>query len=350
MAYGPRSSLHQVPTSRNSRNRAPRATVRSGWLRRAAFRRITVRTASICCLPALVLAADISFPSTAAGVTARPPTTVSHYEASIDPSALVAQGRAAGETGAGGLAILDFGRPAVDGSTSGTIDFDGNFISLNTIATVTLDYVRGYFASAPPALHLAVAIGTNNSCGSGQPCGTTVCGCKFEPPSFATWGAELAATVEQTQSSVNSLRGHSGYSDLVEVVAGDDAEPAFDPEYQNTHDLLAGYADAVGGFQPAMVDFGSAEPGFWSNGQLLQVADGFGPDVAVPEAYSGSEVSTWAALVAYAESRGRVITVFGVLTNTAKGYSPRVAYSSLLNAIQPITGQTSIRWSSDITH
>jgi len=303
-----------------------------------------------CCLLGLVLAADTSLPSAAAGVTSMPPTTVSHYEATADPSTLVAQGRAAGETGASGLAILDFGRPAVDGSTSGTVDFGGTFISLSEIVTATLDYVRGYFASAPPALRLAVAIGTNNSCGSGQPCGTTVCGCQFEPSSFATWGAQLAATVEHTQSAVNYLRERSGYSDLVAVVAGDDAEPAFDPGFQNTHDLLAGYAHAVGGFQPAMVDFGSAEPGFWSNGQLLQVADGFGPDVAVPEAYSGPEVSSWAALVSYAESRGRVITVFGVLANTADGYSPRAGYASLLDAIRPITGQSSIRWSSDITH
>jgi hypothetical protein len=34
----------------------------------------------------------------------------------------------------------------------------------------------------------------------------------------------------------------------VTVVAGDDAEPAFDPGYENTYGLLARYADAVGGF------------------------------------------------------------------------------------------------------
>ena len=348
MAYQiSRSSLRQGP---NGANKAHRPPVSSWWLRRVASRRNTGRMVSAGCLLVLALAADVSLPSTAAGVTAMPPTTVSHYEASVDPSTLVAQGRAAGRAGARGLAILDFGRPAVDGSTSGTMDFGGNFVSLGSIITATQNYVRGYFASAPPALHLEVAIGTNNSCGTGQPCGTIVCGCKFEPPSFAGWGAQLAAAVEQTQSAVSSLRKRSGYTDLVTVVAGDDAEPAFDPEYQNTQDLLAGYAKAVGGFQPAMVDFGSAEPGYWSNDQLLQVADGFEPDVAVPEAYSAPEVSTWASLVAYAKSRGRVLTAFGVLANTANGYSPQAGYASLLNAIQPITGQTSIRWSSDITH
>lgn len=348
MAYEEsRRSPGRGPKSASSAHRVPFS---SGWLGRVVSRRNTVRMASACGLVVLVLAADASFPSTAAGVTAMPPMTMSHYEASVDPSTLVAQGRTAGRTGVGGLAILDFGRPAVNGSTSGTMDFGGNFISLGSISAATLNYVRGYFASAPSALHLVVAIGTNNSCGTGQPCGSIVCGCKFEPPSFAAWGAQLAAAVEQTQSAVNSLRKRSGYTDLVTVVAGDDAEPAFDPEYQNTHDLLVGYADAVGGFQPAMVDFGSADPGFWSNDQLLQVADGFAPDVAVPEAYFASEVSTWASLVSYAKSRGRVLTLFGVLTNTANGYTPRAGYVSLLNAVRPITGQASIRWSSDITH
>jgi hypothetical protein len=194
-----------------------------------------------------------------------------------------------------------------------------------------------------------VAIGTNNSCGTGQPCGGVVCGCKFEPPSFAAWGAQQAAAVEQAQSAANALRNRSGFTDVVTVAAGDDAEPAFDPGYQNTYDLLAGYANAVGGYQPSMIDFGSAEPGFWSNDQLLQIADGFRPNLAVPEVYFNSEASAWASLISYARSRGRTITVFGVLTNAPNGLSPQAGYSSLLGAIQPITGQTAIRWPSNIS-
>ncbi|MGH9206003.1 MAG: hypothetical protein ACRD1G_05530, partial [Acidimicrobiales bacterium] len=92
---------------------APGAPISTRWLRRVASHRNTVRLASAGCLLAVALAAEVSFPSVAAGVTALPPTTVSHYEASVDPSTLDAQGRAAGESGARGLAILDFGRPAV---------------------------------------------------------------------------------------------------------------------------------------------------------------------------------------------------------------------------------------------
>jgi hypothetical protein len=307
--------------------------------------------ASVGLLVVAALAAGLPFSPAAGGSTAMPPTTISHYETGVDAGTLVAQGKAAGQAGAQGLAILDFGRPAANGATSGTMDFAGNFVSLASIVSATISYVRGYFAGAAPNLRLEVAIGTNNSCGTGQPCGSIVCGCKSEPPSFTAWGAQLAAAVEQAQSSTNSLRARSGYTDRVTVVAGDDAEPAFDPGYQNTYDLLAGYANAVGGFQPAMIDFGSAESGYWSNDQLLQIADGFRPDVAVPEAYFGSEVASWASLISYAMSRGRVLTVYGVLANTGGGgYSPPVGYASLVNAIRPITGQTAIRWSSDITH
>jgi hypothetical protein len=136
---------------------------------------------------------------------------------------------------------------------------------------------------------------------------------------------------------------------VITVVAGDDAEPAFDPGYQNTFDVLAGYAHAVGGFQPPMIDFGSAEPGFWSNDQLLQIADGFRPNVAVPEVYFHYEVSSWTSLISYAKTRGRALIVFGVLTNAPNGVSPQAGYSALLEAIQPITGQTAIGWRSNIS-
>ena len=308
------------------------------------------RMAPVGLLLAVALAIGVPFSSPAVGATSTPArTTASHYESSPDPATLFGQGRAAGLAGAQGLVILDFGRPAVSGSISGTMDFDGSFVSLASIVAATTSYIQGYFASAPPNFHLDVAIGTNNSCGTGQPCGGIVCGCNFEPPSFAAWGAQQAAAVEQAQSAANALKYRSGFTDAVTVLAGDDAEPAFDPGYQNTYDLLAGYASAVGGYQPSMIDFGSAEPGFWSNGQLLQIADGFRPNLAVPEIYFSSDVSSWASLISYAKARGRTLVVFGVLTNAPNGDSPQAGYSSLLNAIQPITGQSAIRWPSNIS-
>lgn len=312
-------------------------------------RRTPGRIALVGLLLVLTAAFNISLSSPAGSATTMPATTASYYEDAIDAATLTAQGESAGQAGASGLVILDFGRPAFNGYTSGTMDFDGNFVSLDSITSATVSYIQGYFDAAPANLHLVVAIGTNNSCGTGQPCGGTVCGCTFEPPSFAVWGAHQAAAVEQTQAEANSLRSHSGYTDVVTVVAGDDAEPAFDPGYQNTYDLLDGYANAVGGFEPSMIDFGSADHGYWSNDQLLQIVDGFRPDVAVPEIYFNTDVSSWTSLISYAKSRGRLLNIFGVLTNAPNGDSPQIGYKSLVNAIQPITRQTAIRWSSGIS-
>ncbi len=287
--------------------------------------------------------------SPASGAAPPAPTT-SHYETAADPATLLAQGRAAGAAGAQGLVILDFGRPAAVGGVAGTMAFGGSFVSLAAIGAGTESYVRGYFATAPRYLHLDVAVGTNDSCGTGQPCGPVVCGCRNEPPSFASWGAQLASEIDQIQALTNSLRARSGYTDVVRIAGADDAEPAFDPAFQNTYDLLAGYAGAVHGYQPAMVDFGSADSGYWTEAQLLQVADGFQPDLAVPEIYAGTDASHWATLASYARSIGQHLTIFGVLTTSPAGDSPPSAYSSLVGALAATTGQSSIRWSSNISH
>jgi hypothetical protein len=285
-----------------------------------------------------------------AGAVAPTATTTSHYESSTNSHVLYAQGQAAGQARSQGLVILDFGRPAVSGSVPGTMDFNGQFASLASIGAATVSYVRGYFAAAPSYLDLDVAIGTNNSCGTGQPCGGVTCGCVGEPPSYATWGAQLAAEVEAVQGQTNVVKRQSGYTDAVKIFAGDDAEPAFDPGFQNTDALQSGYAAAVGGYTPAMIDYGSADAGFWSESQLLTIADGFRPNLAVPEIYSAADASRWATLVSYAKAHGRPLTIFGVLTTSPAGNSPGAAYNSLLGALRPITGQNWFRWPSNISH
>jgi hypothetical protein len=158
----------------------------------------------------------------------------------------------------------------------------------------------------------------------------------------------LAATVIGLRSWAASVNA-SSRSVQIKVVAGDDVEPAHDPGYRNTADVLRGYARAVGGFQPSMVDYGSAEPGFWTPDQLYQVAYGFKPDLPFPEIYYATDAVNWAAVVAYAHARYRVaMTIFGVLTDSPIGNSPQGAYSQMVNAAQHLTGQTHIQWSSNI--
>jgi hypothetical protein len=311
-------------------------------------RRAVRATVAMFVLVSANVAVGVLLPSPSSAAVQAP--TTSHYEATTDPATLLAQGQAAGHAGSQGLVILDFGRPAVDGSISGTEDFNSTFVSFASIVAAAESYVQGYFTSAPDDLQLDVAVGTNNSCGPGQPCGSVVCGCELEPQGFAAWGAQLAAAVEQVRSQTNESKVQSGYTDTVTIMAGDDAEPAFDPEYQNTYNLMAGYANAVEGYQPAMIDYGSADPGFWSEGQLLQIADGFKPNLAVPEIYTPTDVAAWTSLVSYAKASGQDMTIYGVLTAASAGNSPEDSYSSLVGTLPAITGQSSIRWLSTISH
>ncbi|HVX22136.1 MAG TPA: hypothetical protein VHB02_12360 [Acidimicrobiales bacterium] len=277
-----------------------------------------------------------------------PAATTSQYETGAGAATLFAQGAWAGRSGAQGLVILDFGRPAAEGSTLGTVTHANAFASLSAVATAVESYIDGYFQEAPNNLHLYVAVGTNNSCGTGQPCGRITCGCSLEPTSYSAWGAALASTVESVQAWASTLKQRWSYTDTVTVVAGDDIEPAYDPGYLNTYNLLAGYAAAVGGYQPAMIDYGSSEPGYWTQTQLLQVANGFKPDVVVPQLYFPAFVDEWASLVSFAKTRGQAVTIFGVLTDSTTGNTTSASYASMLNALSPITGQSSIRWASTI--
>jgi hypothetical protein len=300
--------------------------------------------------PSALAPAALGFvPSSPTGTASAPPSTASYYEYGADPGVLAGQGEAAGKASSQGFVILDFGRPASDGSSDGTMDHGGHFVSLAAIENAVESYVQAYYTFSPPHTHLDVAVGTNNSCSTGQPCGAVTCGCRDEPPSFVTWGAHLASSVKRLETWTTNFKARSGYTDDVKVVAADDAEPAYDPGYRNTYDVLRGYADAVGGFQPALVDYGSAEPGFWSAEQLFQVAYGFRPDLPFPQIYYPSDVANWTSLIDYAQAQhGVAISIFGLLTDMPIGNSPQSAYEQITNAIRPLTGQAGIRWSSNI--
>jgi hypothetical protein len=100
-----------------------------------------------------------------------------------------------------------------------------------------------------------------------------------------------------------------------------------------------------------MVDYGSADPGIWTNDQLLQIANGYSPNVAMPEMYTPRQVAEWAALVSYAKARyGEAVTLFGVMTVAAGTERPENAAADTLAVIAHVTGQTTMRWVSTITH
>jgi hypothetical protein len=287
-------------------------------------------------------------PSTSAAAAGVVSATTSYYEADASATNLYLQGEQAGLAADQGIVILDFGRPASDGTSDGTMDFGQNFLSFADITAGVQSYIEGYYNYAPADTTIDVAVGTNDSCGMYQPCGTVVCGCPDEPANYITWGQELATTVEQLGSWSAQYGSANGFTDTVRVDAGDDAEPAFDPGYYNTYDLMEGYAQTVGGSFPPMVDYGSADPGFWSEGQLLQVANGFSPNVAMPQIYTPDQVGQWASLVSYAGAQGVDMSIWGVLTSPAGTVASADAIVQTLDAVGSISGQNVISWASAI--
>jgi hypothetical protein len=312
-----------------------------------------------CLAVALVFTSAISIPQAASTTsyastlaTIVPAQTRSYYERNTDPATLYVQGEQAGFSGAQGIVILDFGRPAVDGALYGTFGYSNAFTSFGLIKAAVESYIMGYFRAAPASTALNVAVGTNNSCGTGQPCGASqiICGCPDEPPDFSAWGQQFALTVEQIGAWTSSFKAQERFTDDVRVVAADDIEPAYDPQYLNTYDLLKGYADAVGGFFPPLVDYGSADANVWTNDELLQVAYGFPPDIPMPEIYYSPDAQEWAALLSYAKTiSGRSRQIYGVLTEGAGTASAGVAYVEMVDALAPITNQRNIPWLSTIT-
>ncbi len=279
-----------------------------------------------------------------------PRPTVSYYEQDANLKVLFAQGKAAGERAEQGIVILDFGRPADGPSGPGTMGFGGRYMPFASVVAAVESFIRAYFRYAPGGTTLHVAVGTNNSCGPGQPCGHVTCGCPDEPADLQLWGSELASTVERLGAWATQFKVGHGFSDSVRVVAADDAEPAFDPGFKNTYAVLKGYADAVGGPWPAMVDSGSAEGSYWTKSQLFQVAYGFRPDVPMPQVYYPAQASQWGALLRYAKAkRGKPMTVYGVLTEGPGAYDPGAAYAAMLRVASAVTGQRVIPWVSTIT-
>jgi hypothetical protein len=301
----------------------------------------------------MVLASSFVAPLTSAAGTAgaaAAPTT-SYYEQSASGEALYYQGEAAGLAGTQGIVILDFGRPASNGTSDGTLSFSRTLLSFSAISTGVENYIMGYYNYAPANTTLDVVVGTNDSCGMYQPCRGIVCGCPYEPANYITWGQELATTVLQLGRWSAQFGSSNGYSDTVRVDAGDDAEPAFDPGFYNTYYVMQGYAQVVGGSYPPMIDYGSADPGFWSEDQLLEIANNFSPNVAMPEIYNSAQVGEWSALVSYAKAKyGETVTLYGVLTTAAATVDPVDAVTQTLGSVALITGQQNIPWLSAITH
>ncbi len=283
-----------------------------------------------------------------------PPPTTSRYMSTTDPVTAYAQGKADGQAGRRGATILDFGRPAMNGATSGTLDFAGHFDSDTAILTAAERYADAYYDYSPSYTVMHLMLGTSNSCGTGQPCGGIICGCGLQPTSFTGWGQAWGRTTTALESYLRAKPSY--YTTVMHGDAADDAEPGYDPAFTNTAALLSGYAASSSSSRP-LADYGSLDGGpccsAWTAAQQYQVAYGYAPDVPFGEIYYADQAAQWAALDHWSVvNKGHKMTMFGTLTEYPHGgYSPSQGYNQMLtdlNTLYPDTAQSSIQWLSNI--
>ncbi len=183
-----------------------------------------------------------------------PPPSSSRYMSTTDAATAYAQGKVDGQAGRRGATILDFGRPAMSGVTSGTLDFAGHFDSDAAILTAAERYADAYYDYSPSYTVMHLMLGSSNSCGTGQPCGGIVCGCGLQPTSFTGWGQAWGRTTTALESYLRAKPSY--YTTVMHGDAADDAEPGYDPAFTNTANLLAGYAASS---PRPLADYGSLD-------------------------------------------------------------------------------------------
>jgi len=179
-----------------------------------------------------------------------------------------------------------------------------------------------------------------------------MCGCVDEPSGFVSWGRAWGQAVTAIGDHLSSTA--STYSATATAGGGDDAEPAYDPAFTNTYDVLAGYDDVTG---LPMIDYGSIDggpvvDGFWTPEQMYLVANGLRPDTALPEIYHPGMASQWADLAQWAATNaGGRMPFAGVLTQAPDGYSPAEGAAALSAALRldfPHSPQLAWAWSSNM--
>jgi hypothetical protein len=271
-----------------------------------------------------------------------PFTTRSYYEHSTNTTTLYNQGCNAGQSGAHGVAILDFGRPAFNGSVYGTVDFDGHFDSNAAIQAATKAYASGFWDCTPiNGPFMSIATGANNSCS----------GCSsYHVSDFYTAGVRFGNDVDALQAYINSP---PSFSSQESATGAEDAEPAFNPGYTATRDFVNGYNASTGN---ALWDYGSAETGYWTLGQEYHIAYGAPDDFPFPEIYYSGQAPEWEDISLWGASNGNYGAMYfeGVTSQYRSGYScgftPHESYDHMLAQLQShaSTSQSSIPYLTDI--
>ncbi len=215
--------------------------------------------------------------------------TISLYEHTTDPYVLGRQGCRAAKRGVGGVVILDFGKPAYNGHTYGTLMFSNRFASNRKITRALLGYARGYVGCLQRGSHTTISLarGTSN----------------YHP-------------------SVPSPR-----------------------TFWRTRDFYRGYASARAGH--LLYNYGSLDGGvmhgIWNVHQAFFVVSGMRYSRAIPEIYSIAMARQWAALARAASRRyHRPVKFAGVMTTHTSanhGLKPLAAHQMLRQELASSMGR-----------
>lgn len=263
--------------------------------------------------------------------SANPPVTTSFYEnasSSAIPGTLAQQCQSLGLQGQAGVSIMDFGRTAYNGSTPGFIDFGGYFLSVNDVYAAMQQCEYAYAAYNPYHTFMYFAIGTNDSYTNGSPqCGYG--NCSYTVPNYQTWGQQWASLQIYSQNYDNQM-GYNGWSN---IWGGNDAEPAWDPNWANTDYMDYGWNLVT---SASLVDYGSLDPGYWTNAHMLQEAWSWPDDWPFGEIYYASQAQQWTNLAVYACNVANAMAILGVTTENGYGgtLSAAASYNDLLYDLQ----------------
>jgi hypothetical protein len=254
-------------------------------------------------------------------------------------------------TGGEGV-VLDFGRPAYNGTYYGFILFNaaGTFVTFAQVQAAAEAFEDGYWGSTYGHSHtLGVYIGTNDSY-----LACTGCTDPLPAADMTSFGQGLN---HMGENIYNYAYTH-GYSTIFSGGAID-AEPAYDPNWTNTSHLITGFNG--GGYAMSLMDFGSMDGSvngsLWTAIELYEASygggiSGYQDDLPIGEIYSSSLASEWAGLYQWGEQNYGQYIMQGVMVECLSGsgcYTYSTAWNATLTDIHNLgyPGAT-ISWTTDI--
>jgi hypothetical protein len=213
-----------------------------------------------------------------------PLSTWSIYEEDISPPTHYEQGSRAADVGESGIIFLDYGQPRDFGSTPTQHDFGARLIDshypakIAEIETAVKWFMDGYHAKWrgwPQQVYVAVSINNDNQDGK------------------AELSIEHAQAWADMVTRLMQYALNRGY-DEISVVAGIDAEPSWEPTYNESETWVRSYVEYPNTFS-ALYNFGSIdnypcvsfppphEPcSDWDVEQLYQINWGIRPALLLP--------------------------------------------------------------------